>query len=80
MTIEARMRCSEKTERQFFGSDEASVTVKLTAIRTGDPSDPTDSFATATPAGELTLTIQRAAAAAAFKAGSVYSILIEELP
>ena len=39
----------------------------------------TDSFATATPVGELTLTIQRAAAAAAFKAGSVYSIRIDEI-
>lgn len=79
VTVEARMRCNEKTERPAYGQDDVNVQVKLSPIRTGDPSDPTDSFATATPSGSLELAIQRKGAASAFRPGAVYRVLIEEV-
>lgn len=56
----------------------SNIVVELNAVGSGGPDDPNQSFATATPSGKLTMTIQNPAAFGFFEPGQEYMIEIRK--
>ena len=72
MNVSARMKCESVLVREGMRE------VKLFAVYSNDPKSPNFSYSTATPNGNVALTITNPAAYEQFEPGKIYDLVFSE--